>query len=169
MPRDYLDLGAAPGMESPVQVGTDNYESLARPECIRFIELIRKTLGPEPQYASLQVTSNPHDFGAYLSVVVRYDDQDEEARNYAFRCEEEAPAEWGGGVIDARSSELITSARASQVCGSCLGAAEEEGLPDRESQELVMVEMGADIADHLCDATEAPDLDLRCSCACQRR
>lgn len=165
MPRDYLDLGSAPAGEDVVQLGSENYQSLARAECIRFIELIRKTVGEEPQHASLRVRSNPHDFGSYLSVAVRYDDQDEEATNYAFRCDEEAPSEWPEETDDA--DDVTPQAPGTSVCSSCLAAAEEEGAPDRQSQELVMVEMGADIADHLCDAREAPDLKLYCACACR--
>ena len=64
------------------------------------------------------------------------------------------------------AGDVTPQAPGSTVCSSCLAAAEEEGAPDRQSQELVMVEMGADIADHLCDAREAPDLKLSCACAC---
>ncbi len=164
MPRDHIDIGPAPAAEDCVPVGSPDYEGLARPECIRFIDLIRRTLGPEPSLASLQVKSNPHDFGAYLSVVCYYYDNDQEATDYAFRCESEAPTAWDTPVPD---SNLIAAARSSRVCSSCLGAAAEEGIPDRESQEMLMLEMGADIADHLCDAREAPELNQDCSCACQ--
>lgn len=51
-------------------------------------------------------------------------------------------------------------------CSSCLAAAEEEGAPDQLTQEMLLREMGSDIADHLCDAREAPDLKLYCACAC---
>lgn len=95
MARDYISIGPAPVNESCVQVGTENYQSRARAECNRFIEVIRGVLGQEPEGAGLGIKSNPHDFGSYLEVVCHFDDDDDEARAYAYRCEGEAPSEWG--------------------------------------------------------------------------
>ncbi len=95
MPRDYMELGPAPCEEDCVQVTRKGgYLLKMREECLRFIELIRKKLGPEPEGARLSVKSNPHDFGTYLDVVCYYDDEDDEARRYAYRCEREAPRTW---------------------------------------------------------------------------
>ena len=166
MSRDYIDIGPTPAEEDCAQVGSPDYESRARPECIRFIDLIRRTLGAEPARAALRVKSNPHDFGAYLSVVCYYDDDDQESSEYAYRCEEAAPSRWDTQLSE--SGQLVT-ARASQVCGSCLAAAEAEGIAERESQEPLMMELGADVADHLCDQVEAPGLGLQCRCGCRSR
>ena len=93
--RDYMELGSAPCNEDCVSVTRDgDYLPAMRQECLRFIDLIRKKLGPEPEGARLTVQSNPHDFGTYLEVVCYYDDQDEEARRYAYRCESDAPKTW---------------------------------------------------------------------------
>jgi hypothetical protein len=89
-----MDIGCNPCEEPCVNLGTENYYPRARDECARYIELVRKKLGEEPPGAYLKVKSNPHDFGSYLSVVVVFDDDDEEARHYAFRCESEAPRTW---------------------------------------------------------------------------
>ena len=54
------------------------------------------------------------------------------------------------------------------VCESCLGAADEEVSPDISSvreMSSFMVDMGADIADHLCDQLESNG-DIQCACAC---
>jgi len=166
MARDYIDIGSAPAEEDCAQVGSPDYHARARPECIRFIDLIRKVLGPEPEGATLQVKSNPHDFGSYLSVVCYFDDDNEAASDYAYRCESDGPTTWDAPTPD---GDQTPAARVSRVCDSCLAAAEEEGIPDRESQAMVMSEMGGDLADHLCDQVEAPDLGLRCLCACRRR
>ena len=53
-----------------------------------------------------------------------------------------------------------------RVCDSCLDAAYDMGLEDRESQVTIMVEMGADVEDHLCDEVET-DGEIRCGCACR--
>ena len=94
MARDYVDIGSSPCDEDCAQMGAPDYYTRAKAECARFIELIRKTLGPEPEGARLAVKSNPHDFGAYYEVVCYYVDENDEARKYAYRCESDAPATW---------------------------------------------------------------------------
>jgi hypothetical protein len=90
-----MDIDSAPCDEPCVSVSRDvDYLPAMRAECLRFIELIRKKLGPEPPGAYLKVKSNPHEFGLYYSATVYFDDSDEEARNYAYLCESEAPRTW---------------------------------------------------------------------------
>lgn len=161
MPSDYIYIGSTPCDEECAQVGQPDYLRQAREECNRFIELIRRTLGPEPEGAQLSVKSNPHDFGTYLDVVCYYDTDNKAAAQYAFRCEDEAPSRW-----DQPSTQRDGQDR---VCDSCLTAAHDMGLPDRESQVAIMAEMGADVEDHLCDQIEDPSLGFQCLCACRRR
>ena len=92
--RDYISIGPTPGDEDCQQLGQDYDEQKARAECDRFLALIKKVVGEEPTGATLAVKTQPHDFGCYLEVVCYYDDNDEEAVEYAFRCEEDAPTEW---------------------------------------------------------------------------
>lgn len=92
--RDYINIGSAPCDEDCAQVGQPNYASKAQQECGRFIEAIRSKLGPEPQGAELRVKGFPHDFGRYYEVVCYFDDNNEAAMEYAFKCEAEAPTTW---------------------------------------------------------------------------
>lgn len=164
MARDYIDIGSSPCEEDCAQVGSPDYERRARTECARFIELIRKTLGPEPEGAHLAVRSNPHDFGVYYEVVCFFQDDDEEAKKYAFRCQDDAPTRWDtNGAEPARQSRLV------EVCDSCIEAAADHGAPDRLAQEELMILLGADLADHLCDEVEARDLGIKCACVCRSR
>ena len=95
MPYEQLEIGPVPAEESCQQVGTDSYDSVAaRNECSRFIRLIEQTFPHRPLGASLRVTSNPHDFGTYYEVAVRYDPDNAEAVEYAFAVEADAPATW---------------------------------------------------------------------------
>lgn len=94
MTMDYVCIGSSPAEEDCAQVGSDNYPELSRAECRRFIELIRSVVGPEPEGARLIIKSNPHDFGTYYEVAVKFDSDDEDASAYAYRCEEEAPTRW---------------------------------------------------------------------------
>ncbi|MBI4294649.1 MAG: hypothetical protein HY669_00605 [Chloroflexi bacterium] len=93
--RDYMSIGLAPSDEACVQVNLrGDYHDAMKTECRRFLELIRKKLGPEPAGTRLAIKSNPHDFGNYYEVVCYYDDGDEDAVAYAFRCESDAPRTW---------------------------------------------------------------------------
>jgi hypothetical protein len=92
--RDYLELGPTPCNEPCAQVGEDDYTARAFAECRRYIECIRKMLGNEPDGARLGIKAFPHDFGNYHEVVCYYDDDNEEAVNYAFKCESDGPKTW---------------------------------------------------------------------------
>ena len=94
--RDYISIGATPADEECAQVGTPDYAHAqkSREEGKRFIELIRKKLGEEPEGASLAIKSFPHDFGTYHEVVCYYDDNNEQAVEYAYKCESDAPLTW---------------------------------------------------------------------------
>ena len=91
--KDYISISCTPYAEDCVQVGEENYAKRAKEECRRFLELIRKKLGPEPEGAQLRIKGFPHDFGTYYEVVCEYDES-EEAFKYAFKCEEDAPQTW---------------------------------------------------------------------------
>ena len=51
------------------------------------------------------------------------------------------------------------------VCDSCTMAAEDDGVARGLISDAVMIALGADMADHLCDEIESGG-DIRCSCAC---
>lgn len=90
----YVSIGPTPAEEECAQVGDENYESKAIAECIRFIELLRKKFGPEPDGARLSSKSFSHDYGSYREVVCYYNDSKPDSVEYAFKCENEAPGTW---------------------------------------------------------------------------
>ena len=94
---DELSIGPVPAEEECEQLGPNYDEAKARAECKRFIECIRKVCGPEPFGARLIIKGNPHDFGTYLEVNVRYDDNNQVAVEYAFKVESQAPQTWEEG------------------------------------------------------------------------
>ena len=51
-----------------------------------------------------------------------------------------------------------------EVCDDCLTAAYDEGAVDKQLQVQICTTMGADIADHTCEAVDEPD--TRCACEC---
>src|SRR3989304_7340151 len=93
--RDDISIGSAPCDEDCVQANPQgDYHEAMRAECRRFLELIRKKLGPEPPGARLAIKSNPHDFGTYYDVICYFEDTNEESRDYALLSEGEAPTTW---------------------------------------------------------------------------
>ena len=54
------------------------------------------------------------------------------------------------------------------VCDYCLNVAYDNGFEGYDQQAAIMVEMGADVEDHLCDRNEEPDEDIRCDCSCPK-
>jgi hypothetical protein len=92
--RDYVCLGCSPVDEKCVQVGEDNYSEKAKKECRKFINLIKRKFGEEPDGACLTVGSFPHDFGTYFQVICSFDDQNTKASDYAFNIEDYLPQTW---------------------------------------------------------------------------
>lgn len=92
--RDFIEIGSSPCDEDCAQVGEPDFHEKATKEMRRYIDLIRKKLGPEPEGARLGIKWFPHDFGSYGEVVCYFEDDNEKAREYAFKCEAEAPANW---------------------------------------------------------------------------
>ena len=94
--RSYFCIGSSPYEEDCAQVGEPGYRRKAIAECYRFMQLIRDTIGQEPEGAELRIKAFEHDFGLYFEVVCRFDIENEAAREYACRCEDSAPATWEG-------------------------------------------------------------------------
>ena len=92
--ENYFTLGPTPRDETCAYVGEDDYAPRARKECRRFIELLRKKFGPEPEGARLAVQSFPHDFGTYYEVVIHFDEDFPDSVEYALRCEDNLPGAW---------------------------------------------------------------------------
>lgn len=91
--KDFIYIGSAPCEEDCVQVGMGDYYPKMKAECDRFKEALEKAY-PPPDGARLSIKNENHEFGPYLEVIVRYDDEDEEATEYAFMLESEAAGTW---------------------------------------------------------------------------
>lgn len=62
--RDDFSIGPTPCDESCAYVGDLDYSRKAHAAYIRFIQLLRKKFGPEPEGAWLSGKWGPHDFGS---------------------------------------------------------------------------------------------------------
>lgn len=135
--RDYMEIGSSPCYEDCVQVNPrGDYHEAMREECRRFLELIRKKLGPEPPGAHLAIKNNPHDFGTYYEVVCHFDDTDDEARTYAFRCESDAPRTWADDHL-CPEEEAQAKAQKEAMEGVCRECGEEIEDPELFSEHIM--------------------------------
>lgn len=95
---DYIDLGPVPANETCAQVGSDGYHERARAECKRYRALLEATYAAAHDGrecpARIVIKSNPHDFGSYLEVGVKFDSDDAKQLEAALWLEDNAPTEW---------------------------------------------------------------------------
>ena len=102
---DRIEIGPTPSDESCAQLGSDRYGRVWRAECKAYINQIRRVCGEEPDSAALVITSNPHDFGTYHEIAVKYDIENAEALKYALKVEGASIPEWD----DAARAELLAA------------------------------------------------------------
>ena len=92
--QDFLNIGSTPPDETCAQIGEVDYDRKSRIECNLYIEALREKLGDEPDGARLAIKGFDHDFGRYYEVVCHYNDENEEATEYAYKCESDGPLTW---------------------------------------------------------------------------
>lgn len=93
---DYLMIGATPCDEPCAQVGQEDYGQQSRLECKALIAQLERAYpyaGPEGT-AWLYTKANPHDFGTYYEVAVKYDEECKQACDWAYLLEESLPERW---------------------------------------------------------------------------
>jgi hypothetical protein len=94
MPISKFEIGPVPAEEECESLGPGYRPEKARVECRIFMRQLARQFGDPPPVAGFAITHNPHDFGTYLEVEVRFDTNDRAAVEYAFQVEDESPAEW---------------------------------------------------------------------------
>jgi len=92
--RDYISIGSTPSDEECAQVGTLDYPEKSKAECRAFKNQLERAFPNIPDGTYFTVKSFPHDFGTYREVVVSYDEDDEESREFAYKVEGESPTNW---------------------------------------------------------------------------
>lgn len=98
---DYIDYGPVPYGEECEQLG-DRYDAQkARAECAAYVSQLYRLFGErKPDGVTLVIKSNPHDFGTYLSVCARVNDDNEQATEFAYDIEDELPEFWDTEAIE---------------------------------------------------------------------
>lgn len=93
--RDFITLGSAPIDEDCVQVSSRvNYIPAMRAECRRYKEMLEYIYPKLPESCYFGVKNFEHDFGTYFEVVIYYDDEIEEAVDFANDLQDNQPEKW---------------------------------------------------------------------------
>ena len=95
-----ITLRPGPAAESCARVGDSGYAEIAFSECERYIALLRRSIGLEPDGARLRIRRTDSELDPSIDVVVEYDDRNAAASHYAIRCERDAPTRWREGSPD---------------------------------------------------------------------
>lgn len=91
---DEVDLGSTPTGEECVQVGEEDYYKWNRIELIAYVNQLKRQFPDMPRSLKFKISSNPHDFGTYHEVVVRFNADNEEDSNYAWNMQNSLPEYW---------------------------------------------------------------------------
>lgn len=93
-------LGPCPADERAAQSTDADFDDKNRAECRAFIAAIVIVCGEPPPGAALRVKTQGHDFATYREVVVEFDPANQEAAEYAARCDAQAPTTWAAAGLD---------------------------------------------------------------------
>jgi hypothetical protein len=94
MAKDFISIGCTPASENCVQVSkTEYYMDKMLAECDRYKEMLQAKFA-DCTKVTIAVKTFPHDFGSYAEVVVKYDDNDNEAAAQAIHIENNSPMTW---------------------------------------------------------------------------
>lgn len=95
---ETLELGPVPSGEDCAQTVDPDYGVKAHAECQRYRAQLERHYAShhqgKPFPARLFTKSNPHDFGSYYEVAVRFDPSDETQVEAAYWLESNQPEMW---------------------------------------------------------------------------
>jgi hypothetical protein len=91
---EYLSIGSTPSDEECTQVGTDNYHERAIKECTAYKNQLERVFKDIPDGCYFSIKGFPHDFGTYYEVVVKYNEDNGEATEFACNVENNSPTKW---------------------------------------------------------------------------
>ena len=92
--KDFVYLGNCPADEDPAQSIEPDYEVKARIEVARYKRLVMSKFKDIPAEVSFKIRKEQHDFAPLYELVAEFDDDDEEACDFAFALEAHLPTRW---------------------------------------------------------------------------
>ena len=105
--REHLEIGSSPNAEECQQVGSDDYNQLGFDECEIYARQLQRQFPNMPAGCFFKVKANSHDFGTYYEVAIFFDDDDEDAVNYAYNIENNPPEFWDPEALDELTANFI--------------------------------------------------------------
>jgi len=133
---DHIELGTTPYAESCEQMGPNYDPKRARIEAKAFINQLIRVHGQPPNGAFFRITSNPHDFGSYLAVVIQFNDADEKATDYAFKLENQGPENWDAEAKSELDKEFAKLGQDKSAGWEVVPSIDHVKFPNRESEGL---------------------------------
>ncbi len=133
---ETVEIGSTPNDEPCAQVGSDNYRQLAQMEIKAFAKQCQRMFPNKPQGVRFVVTNNPHDFGTYYELGVKFHMDDEEAENYAYEVQDGMPSNWD----DQARAELEQQGYFQQLDGS--GVKDDYDIPGFEGTNDALNNLG---------------------------
>jgi len=93
--KEFLTLGSVPYEEDCVQVNPDeDYLPAMYEEVRRYVNFLNERFLNIPENAHFRIKREYHDFGQYMEAAIYWDDEDEEATQFALFVETRLPATW---------------------------------------------------------------------------
>lgn len=94
MSMDYICIGPCPPNEDCAQVGSADYYKRAQIECKAYRKQLIEEVGEPPEGCRLIIKGFEHEFGTYYEVIAKFEEDNEEAVDYALKCESSGPEKW---------------------------------------------------------------------------
>jgi hypothetical protein len=116
---DFDLLSTAPPEETCVQGDDDPQRAVD--EGRRYIRLLRRAIGREPDGSELRIHSNPHDLGTYYTVQYLFDDEREDHIAYMRRIENDGPLTWNDGEPVVKSQDIPSECHCGMISSGCPG------------------------------------------------
>ena len=91
---DCIEIGPTPVDEPCEQLGPSYNPEKAKEECRIFRRQLIRQFGSPPGNAQLVVRGQDHDFGRYYEVSVKFNPNEQEEVDYAFKAESIMPEKW---------------------------------------------------------------------------
>jgi len=104
--KEIIYLGSSPAEEECAQVGDPDYPTKARLECRAYINQLYRYLASQghtrnelPEGFVLCAKNEPHDFGSYLEVIVKFNSEDEKSWEVAMLLDGKGPVNWDEDAV----------------------------------------------------------------------
>jgi hypothetical protein len=91
---DELYLGPVPVDEKCEQLGENYNPDKAHKECEAYKRQLTRQFGEPKGRSEFFISRNPHEYGTYFAVEIRFDDNDSDETEFAFKVEGNLPARW---------------------------------------------------------------------------